>query len=303
MADSNGHRDEYQPPTPDAVQEAATALRDEIAAAFDAYMWMIVEDRTVDCTDQAEVMAERWRIPMERYQLEQVGDEFLSDEAWQLYAALETSFILTQSGDAERRALRLDVPELTGRFLGAGEGIWHGHWAEMKQSILIEVDRKAAGPVDLAPITAQRPERISRFSRSRKREIDAWKVRLGEAYTATAAFYRDLAPDGRELDPEERAAASDHVETAAAVDRELDLAREFFSEEEWSRTRLMLAEFRSLRRSLTLALSSDPSRRRLALSLDEAGVRTFIMNRRVQGASHEDAIEHLKSRMAAEAPG
>jgi hypothetical protein len=299
MADSNGNGGGYQPPSPAAVQEAASALRDEIAAAFDAYMWMLVEDRRVDCTDQAEVMAERWRIPMERYQLEQAGDAFISDEGAQLYAALETSFLLTLSSDAERRALRLDVPELGGRFLGAGEGIWHEHWAEMEASILTEVDRKAGGPVDLAPMTAHRPERISRFSRSRNREIDAWNVRLGEAYTATAVFYRDLAPDGRELTPEERAAALDRVETAAAVDRELDLAREFFSEEQWSKTRLMLAELRSLRRSLTLALSSDPGRRGLAVSLDEAGVRTFIMNQRIHGASHEDAIERLKVETAA----
>jgi hypothetical protein len=295
VADSNG---EYQPPSPAEVQEAATALRDEIAAALDAYMWMIVEDRSVDCTDQAEVMAERWRIAMERYQLEQIGDEFISDEAAQLYAALETSFVLTLSGDAERRALRLDVPELAGRFLGAGPGIWHEHWAEMEASILTEVDRKAAGPVDVSPITAHRPERISRFARSRNREIDAWKVRLGEAYNATAVFYRDLAPDGRELSSEERSAVQEQVETAAAVDRELDLARGFFSEEEWTKTRLMLAEFRSLRRSLTLALSSDPGRRGLAVSLDEAGVRTFIMNQRINGASHEDAIERLKVEIA-----
>jgi hypothetical protein len=294
MAASTGNSEEYRPPSRAQVEKAATDFQDEIATAFDTYMGMFVLGRTVDCTEQAELLAERWRIPMERYQLEQVGDEFISDEGAQLYSALEASFILTLSGDPERRALRLDPDELMGRILGAGEGIWHENWAEFRDSILTEVDRKAAGPLELAPITARRPERISRFNRNRNRAIDAWNVRLGEAYTATAIFYKDLAPDRRELSAEERAAAEEHAETAALVDRELDLARELYSEHDWSHTRLMLAEFRSLRRSLTLALSSDPRRRDLALSLDEAGVRTFIMNERVNGASHEDAIERLK---------
>lgn len=299
MAASNGNSEEYRPPSRAEIEKAATDFRNEIAAAFDAYMGMFVLARTVDCTEQAEVLAERWRIPMEQYQLEQVGDEFISDEGAQLYSALETSFILTLSGDPERRALRLDPDELMGRIFGAGEGIWHEHWAEFRDSMLTEVDRKAAGPVELPPITARRPDRISRFNRHRNRAIDAWNVRLGEAYTATAIFYKDLAPDGRELSAEERAAAEEHVETAALVDRELDLAREVFSEHDWSHTRLMLAELRSLRRSLTLTLSADPHRRELALSLDEAGVRTFIMNERVNGATHERAIERLKVKMAA----
>lgn len=299
MAASNGNVGEYQPPSPAEVEKAAVDLRDHIAVAFDRYMWMIVEDRKVDCAEQAEVMAERWRIPMERFQLEQAGDEFLSDEGAQLYAALEASFILTLSGEAERRAVRLEVPELMGRLLGAGEGIWHEHWPELHESMLTEMDRKMAGPSELPSVTIKRPSRISRFNRSRNREIDAWNARLGEAYTETAVFYKELAPDGRELSAEERAAAAEHVETAATVDRELDLARELFSEQDWSHTRLLLAEFRSLRRSLTLALSSDPGRRSLALSLDEAGARTFIMNERVNGASHHDAIERLKAEMAA----
>jgi hypothetical protein len=299
MAASNGNSQEYQPPSRAEVEKAATDFQNEIAAAFDAYMGMYVLRRTVDCTEQAEVLAERWRIPIERYQLEQVGDEFISDEGAQLYSAIEASFILTLSADPARRALRLDPDELMGRILGAGEGIWHEHWPEIHESILTEVDRKVAGPADLPAVTVKRPSRLSRFNRSRTREIDAWKVRLGEAYTEAAFFYKELAPDGRELSAAERAAAEEHVETAATVDRELDLTRELFSEQEWSQTRLMLAEFRSLRRSLTLALSSNPHRRSLALSLDEAGVRTFIMNQRVNGASHQDAIERLKVEMAA----
>lgn len=299
VADNEGSSAGYHPPSKAEVQTAATDFQNEIAAAFDAYMGMIALNRTVDGTELAEVLAERWRVLMERYQLEQAGDEFLSDEGAQLYAALEASFILTLSSDPDRQALRLDPEELMGRILGAGEGIWHEHWSELQESILTEVDRKAAGPVDLPPITVTRPARISRFNRSLNREIDAWNVRLGEAYTATGFFYKDLAPDGRELSAEERAAAEAQVETAAAVDRELDLARGLFSEQDWSTTRLMLAELRSLRRSLTLALSSDPRRRGLAVSLDEAGVRTFIMNQRVQGASHQDAIERLKVETAA----
>jgi hypothetical protein len=299
MAARNGNSQEYQPPSRAEVKKAATDFQNEIAAACDAYMGMFVLGRSVDCAEQAEVLAERWRIPIERYQLEQVGDEFISDEGAQLYSALEASFILTLSGDPERRALRLDPDELMGRILGAGEGIWHEHWAEFRDSILTEIDRKAAGPVEMAPMAARRPDRVSRFNRNRNRAIDAWNARLGEAYTATAIFYKELAPDGRELSAEERAATEEHVETAATVDRELDLARELFSQQDWSQTRLMLAEFRSLRRSLTLALSSDPDRRSLALSLDEAGIRTFIMNQRVNGASHQDAIERLKLEMAA----
>lgn len=294
MVDNHDNSGEYQPPSRDEVQEAASALQNEIAVAFDVYMGMVVLDRTVDCTERAEVMAERWRIPMERYQLEQAGDEFLSDEGAQLYSALEASFILTLSGDSQRQALRLAVPEMVGRFLGAGEGIWHEHWPELQKSFLTEVDRKTAAPNDLSPMTVKRPERVSRFNRSRNRRIEAWNIRLGEAYTEAAFFYKDLAPDGRALSPEERSTAEAHVEMAATIDRELDLFRELFSEHDWSQTRLMLAEYRSLRRSLTLALSSDPGRRGLALSLDEAGVRTFIMNQRVNGASHEDAIERLK---------
>jgi hypothetical protein len=284
------------------VREAASALREEIAAAFGAYNTMgNDEDAAVESWEWVERLAERWRIAMERCQLERVGEEFLSDEAVQLYAALESSFILSLSPLPERQAMRLTPMELVGRLLGAGPGIWHEQWEDLHERILTQMDRRVGGPVYLPHATVHRPARLWRLQHRRIRRMHELTAFAGEAYTEIGTFYKELAPDGRALTEQESTASREHLEEAAVADRHLDASREVFSRRDWDVTQLMLAELRSLRRGLALALSDDPARRALAPTVDELGVRTFIMNERVNGAGHEGAIARLTARLEAEA--
>lgn len=162
---------------------------------------------------------------------------------------------------------------------------------EERERILTAIDRAAGRALDLPDGAVHRPSRLRlRFQPRRKRQFLPLVNMVGDMYTAVAVFYKQLAPDGRELSDEERIAARQQIEAAAAADRELDLARGIFPQSDWEPTRLMLAEIRSLRRSLVLALSPDPGRRALVVTIPEAGVRTFVMRQRLAGATHEEAI-------------
>jgi hypothetical protein len=228
--------------------------------------------------------------------VERTGADVLSDEGAQLYSALEDSLVLSRSADEERRALPLGAAELLSRMLSAGEGIWGDDWDDTREQMRTIIDRVAGGPIDLPDGAVHRPSRLGLRLRPRRNQQLAQLLDLaGQTYTAVAVFYKELAPDGRALSDGEQVAARSQIEDAAATDRELDLARGGFPERDWEPIRLMLGELRSLRRSLVLALSQDPERRALAITIPEAGVRTFVMNQRVSGASHEEAIARLPS--------
>jgi hypothetical protein len=285
-------------PVPEEVRQqvgqAGAGILSDFAEAMAAYTATFSHE-DVDCGTWLERLSARWRVAMEKFQGEQPGVGFLSDEAEQLYSALEDSFALSRSADEQRLGLRLGGEELLARLMGAGEGIWHEDWDGIREDILTELDRKLARPTELPRSTLSRPAHVfARLQRGRRERVRSLIDLVGSTYTATAVFYKALAPDGRRLDEPERAEALEHVEEVAACDRVVDLEREAFSQKDWEATHLMLAEMRSLRRSLILALSEDPDRRALAVTLPEARVRTFVMNERARGASWEAAVAKLK---------
>lgn len=274
------------------ISQASAEFFDDFWAALAGYSATFADGPTDTAPEEwLELMALRWRVMMERNGVERAGEDVLSDEGAQLYSALEDSFALSGSADEERRALRLGPEEFLSRMLSAGEGIWHGDWEQQRERMLTSIDRTAGGPIDLPDGAVRRPSRLSfRFQPRRQQQMTRLLNLAGETYNALAVFYKELAPDGRELSAAEQSAVRSQIEDAAAADRELDLARGSFPERDWEPTRLMLGELRSLRRSLVLALSSDPERRGLVVTIPEAGVRTFVVNQRLAGASHEEAI-------------
>jgi len=97
---------------------------------------------------------------------------------------------------------------------------------------------------------------------------------LRETTFETYRFYRDIAPDGRELTADERAAALERLELGAICSRTVDRDRDIVEHvAEGFDLRPTLAALRSLQHSLVLALSEDAALRSRAMTVDELQAR------------------------------
>jgi hypothetical protein len=287
---------------------ARNALVGDFTAVLGRYSQMILRDEDGEAWDCLETLAERWRDAGELRRLEQMGDGFLSDEAVQLFAALEDSLILLLSSDEQRRALRLEAEELVDRFVMAGsQGLYDGiydSWEEAIRPKLVEGELEFGRPVQPRRVEPPKRPSGSPLAAGRRKRRDRMREPmelLSNAMLETALFYKQLDPDGRELRGEDRAKARELLEAGAACDRRIDRDRYQFSQSSWDLVSLNLAQFRAMRRSLVLALSDDPARRAKAMPAGELQSRVFVMNERLNGASYEEAWDRLQAAIAAQA--
>jgi hypothetical protein len=138
---------------------------------------------------------------------------------------------------------------LLGRRLGRGRAARHG-----------VLSRRPTRP-------GQRPKKVG----------DVLAVTTGDTFT----FYLRLVPDGRELGPVETQRAQERLGAGAECLRVVDEKRELILRlaEEGQNSgadtdlRPTISMLRSMQRSLVLAISEDPSRRKMAMPTDELKAR------------------------------
>jgi hypothetical protein len=275
---------------------AKAALVNEFTDALVAYRAMLVSGATDNASEWVERLALRWREAGEERKLEQFGDDFLPEAGLDLLAALESSLVLAHVGDERDRSLTLDEPELLQRVLlvGSQGGVW-SDWDQALEPAVAGLERTLGGPVDRGRrLTRPKAPVLPRRRRiARARELVA---SIDETMTETAVFYRALAPDGRKLSQRERAQALDRIRAGAVCARTIDTEHDVIPEDDHEFFRPGYALLRSMQRSLALAVSDDPVRRKKAMPLSEMQARAFMMDQQLaHGASPEEAWHALKT--------
>jgi hypothetical protein len=288
--------------TPEDRERATTfahlrgSLVHDFGEGLGTYAWMLTSRDFAEAGEWAERLALRWREVGERERLEQLGTQLLPEKSMELFGALLSSLVLASSAEPQRRELALQEQELGERVVLAGrEGVW-ANWEEVIERAQHE-DRQPSG--GKREVEVKTPKRLSGpllTPGRRKRHAVAVELSrlLEDELGASAEFYTErLLPDGDRLSPERAAEARDRLEAAAACSRIVDRERFQWNAEDWSATKLALAELRSMETSLLLALSEDPARRSEAAPVDERRMRLFMLVEMSAGASREEAYERL----------
>lgn len=273
-------------------------LLEEFGRAVEAYSRMVTSDDYGEASEWSERLAERWRETAEVARLEQLGDELLPSEALQLFGALASSMILAGDDDERSHRLALGEQEFAERLVLAGsEGIW-ADWEELMRVVELERAQRFGSVSEIKPGAPKRPPAHLPTPGRRRRTARANELlaELERRLLETRDFYYEsLAPDGRALTAEERAATERHLQALAVCCREIDLDRYIWPTGEWDAMQPLLAELRSMQYSLALAVSNDPRRRAKAASSDERKARAFVAAELVRGASREEAVGRLRA--------
>jgi hypothetical protein len=279
----------------DPAVRAAVEMRTLLWVALNTYPTLDADDGAQEAWAWLERIAAQWRQAAQLHALEQAGDAFLPDDAAELLAALESSLALTGSDDPEHWELTLGAEEIVERMLPIGAGLW-ADWEQILDVLWREREHRAGRPRtdrpdSWPPVAAP----VKHPRRSDKGVVRGLSAHLDAELAATAGLYNELVPDGRRLTDQERAAALERIRALAAFSRRIDLGAGRFAQTDWDLVVLSLSELRTVARNLVLAVSEDPARRRLAMSLNETRERAFILGARAQGSSWDDAYAALRA--------
>ena len=297
MADEPAIMAELSIKTEDPGARGGIALRLSIADLLDDYQAVLRRDTAGDAWDWVERLAALWRRGAELSGLERFGDDFLPDDVVELVAAVDSSMVLFGLDDPRRTELGLDVEELSRRTSAVGHRLWPD-WDRQLDATWREHLRRAGRPDtdrpdDWPPV----PAAIRRPRRS-KREAHRLAEEQAELFVAACQLYPRLDADGRTLTGAERQEMLSQIRAIAVIDREVDRQSAMFSVADWQAGVIQLAELRSIRRSLALMLSTDPERRRLAMTLPQFRERLFLAQQRITGASWDEALAALHDLVA-----
>lgn len=281
------------------VTEFTTAkakLLDALLDAIGEYRGILIDGDVRNVQEQLERLAERWRRDAEMTLFEQYDSDFTSLDTLDLLAAVECSLILSRASDEESRALRLDAEELGGRLLLAGredvlddsdfEHVLDEMWAEAgRRQARTPGDR----PGDWPSIPKRHRRRTRRAAARTARELvdDRRSMELVD-------LYKELQPDGRELDAADRRRIASYLQWSAVLERRFDMLATEMTAGDWQVWASVMGWFRAARRGLTLAASEDPERRALAMPWDELHARMFVSHRMLQGETRESAVRELR---------
>ena len=244
----------------DALKRAAKAsgellvLLTEAAAAYveaDPRARPPQGEARVEAWEWVERIAEEWRdAESTGATLRELVDEGGTAGPFALLGAIEDSLVLSLSSDPELREQALAAQEVTERVEELrGEGAFEG-------------------PVP-PPRKKSKPERVAVADAARFEELSSAVL---ATHGDNLELYAQIRPDGRELDPEERAAVRDRVQDTAGAARTLDAERALVDAlEEHRDLRSDLEMLRATQQGMVLALSEDPARRRKAIPVGELG--------------------------------
>jgi hypothetical protein len=284
--------DQLAEPDPKRKPLVQSSLRMQAALgdAFGQYTAMRRREDWDGARALLEELAVRWRRTAELDRLEQFGDDFLVPEAIELLAALESSLVVAEADDPDRRYLMLSGEEVALRMLPVGaSGIW-GQWEEVLDTTWREQEHVAGRP------PSDRPDDWPPTPKPRKRPrrtdeqntLPVGTLLEGSILPAVEVYYR-LDPHGRALSAAQRSDARSRLLDLEIANRTVDLVSEGYSAKDWAQMLLWLAFMRSLARSFVLTLSDDGERRALAMTPSEVHMRAFMARARLEGATHAEA--------------
>jgi hypothetical protein len=265
--------------------------------ALNAYPEVRERDSEGEAWEWLERLAEHWRRGAELTGLHFLGDDFLPD-ALGLLGALESSLALLGTGDPRRAELALTADEIVAGMIRVGPGLWPD-WDRILNDMWRFREHVAGRPDTDRPDGWPPVPKPVRHPRRTRRAAGPLATDAGEALASVTKLYPRLDPDGRRLTGGERQEVLENIRAIAVAGLRMYRESGLFCPGDWDAWGIELGMLSSLLRSLALAVSDDPERRGLAMSLDHVRQYLFMSTHRVANrTSWFEAAEALRAFVA-----